>query len=991
MSEEQLQQLLEAGDAQNTLAFFRGMPEEQRRALAPQCLQWFNQIKGATVIQISPNTWQWNPIMPAAQVGVFATATLSEIKRLPSHVRPPMDLVCELLLDRRPAWSGAWLLTLLDDSHYWSHWPLLRKCIQNGLTEKPEDERYYLGMISGLVRRFDKQTSLQQLLLDDPALLEDEVWRLFEYEGGGENSLANFDRFGRGHKWADTLLALMRDGHLPRERLLQCTVEALERDFNHYRAKWFASFYDALEPTDEEQRQHAESLLHLLGCSAPNIVTWAFGRVQTFFKSGVYDPEALLSGIEPVLRARSQATVKKALKLIENVVKRAPQCRDLAASVASVALGHEDHAVQEAAFDFVEQYGSRDDSQLQDTIAAQAQLVSPSLRKRLAAWLPTAGSKPAIAEASAAPVGIANGTQLEPRLRQLFSIDALAANLELGRLEIPAASFDGTDIPRLDPQERLAPIEDIDELIDVCARVVEDGSLVDDAERAIDGLSRLCDVVPEDFDRRLGPILKRVTGLLKKGAVPFLGMGPEYDLCGLIYAWGRGIAIRARVENERLGPRFYFEIEGEKLDWWGRNLNKPIGMLSRRSMALAERLAVRQAAGLLSAPTHAGGWIDPAVLVDRANQWKGEPPGIPDICLALLRLAPDNRQAALKSLKKSTDEWKQAIRHALGGKSSVGKSAAIWAAAARARSPWADDPDVDAAFPDFGPDAGRVAEYQVGFKSVNEHLRLQISVTPALSQEVDQDCLTIAFHRLRDGDRNLQWELGGIAGRTVPAVRWTASIWPLGRESYFAGAADELGDNLDWWEAMWQNRVLLEPLLDSGTPLRQMGLLLLALGLAAKEPGEYGLATDTAIGAIEDGRLGSDNLGRILGALLPTGFIKPGRWEKTLADVGRASPVHGLIVQQALQSALAGDPQQMPRDFGKLLELLHELSIEIGQSITCEACRAFLSRMAGSGKAAKTAKALLALEPGSFETTGRPILEQALNQRIEAALARQSL
>ena len=163
-----------------------------------------------------------------------------------------------------------------------------------------------------------------------------------------------------------------------------------------------------------------------------------------------------------------------------------------------------------------------------------------------------------------------------------------------------------------------------------------------------------------------------------------------------------------------------------------------------------------------------------------------------------------------------------------------------------------------------------------------------------------------------------------------------------------------------------------------------MGLLLLSVALAAKEPGENGLATDIAIQAIEDGRLGSDNFGAMLAELLPTGLIKPGRWQKTFSEVARISPPHTLVVQQSLERCLCGAPDKMPRDFAKLLDLLKELSIETGQGITDERCRNFLAGIKGSGKAAKTAKALLALE-SSEPQLNRQLMLQTLNQRIAAA------
>jgi hypothetical protein len=210
-------------------------------------------------------------------------------------------------------------------------------------------------------------------------------------------------------------------------------------------------------------------------------------------------------------------------------------------------------------------------------------------------------------------------------------------------------------------------------------------------------------------------------------------------------------------------------------------------------------------------------------------------------------------------------------------------------------------------------------------------------------------------------------------------------IWPVARESCFAGAIQDCFENLDWSEAEWQNRTMLEPLLDPGMPLRYAGLLLLAGMLGAKEPGESGLSTDIAIRTIEDGRLGSDNLGAALAELLPSQLIKPGRWQKTLSEIARASAVHAVTVQIALQHCFVGKPASLPKDYSKLLELLHELSIELNLSVTLGSCREFLEKVGSAGKAGKLAKNLLALEVHSETPSALAILEAALEKRIAAA------
>jgi len=83
--------------------------------------------------------------------------------------------------------------------------------------------------------------------------------------------------------------------------------------------------------------------------------------------------------------------------------------------------------------------------------------------------------------------------------------------------------------------------------------------------------------------------------------------------------------------------------------------------------------------------------------------------------------------------------------------------------------------------------------------------------------------------------------------------------------------------------------------------------------------------------------------------------------------------------------ALCDTPKSMPRDYGKLLELLRELSIDLAQPVTEEPCRAFLGQIQGSGKAAKTAKALLALTPENAAQSGQRLMQQALAARLAAA------
>ncbi len=989
VNKDALQKLLDSGNAQKCLKFFHAMPEKTRREYFAVVKQFSNQVRKKQFIEDPPGTFRWNPLANVAQTAFFAVASGAEIKKAKRWGYPDDELAFAILTDRKPEWIDDWIESLLGESYYWNHWQLIRRLIVAGLAKKPQSPRYYLGMISGLNGRMNKR-SLVDDLQDAPDLLKDDIWKLFEYDGDGENSLANTERFECS--WIDAFLTLVKQGKLPRARLLESNIEALERDFNHYRAKWFFECFDRLEPTDKELKKFAERILGLLGATAPNVASWALGRADAWAKSVGFNTQVMCHAMEPILRARAKGTAITALKMLE---RQAAACAKEAPTVAATiatALAHESPDVQKEAFRMLEKVSSPEDATVRAVVEKFQPTLAASVRSRVTKWLSQGTNSEA---ASSATVAVAQQVKsgnrsankaatlptISKQIESLYSIDVLKKNLKDRTLSIPAAIFDGTDIPRLRLVQKLTPIESIEELIDTCASVIEDGSLVNDLERCIDGLVRLCNSKPDDFDHMAAPLLKRIRKLIKNGVSPLCGVDPANDVIGLFYTFCTGKLIEPVLKSGKL----QYEFEGEKSEEYSINFKKPIGFLSAHCLACARRIATGNACQLMSTPTHEGGWIDPLELAKRANAWTESAPDVRDVILAMLRLAPENRAAALKLLKDKPAEWSKAISYALGAeKVAIGKTPALWVAAARARSPWKDDPQIKKKHSGLGPDAAEAASVTIHFKSRKSGSYTfhdsGFAVQPAVPKSVDPMLVTVLMHASQSLAKEYSFEMGGFAGRTNGAVRWTAMVWPLARESYFAASADDCLDNIDWWEAQWQNRTMLEPLLDSGTPMRYAGILFLVGMLAAKEPGESGLATDIAIRAIEDGRIGSDNLGEALALLLPSGVIKPGRWLKTLGEVARASLVHAAVVQIALQHCFSNPAIELPKDSSKLLEMLYELSIELEIPVTHEPCRAWLASGVATGKSAKLAKSLLDL---NNSPDAHPAIEKILEQTIE--------
>jgi hypothetical protein len=969
LTAEALQAALEKGDEQACIDLFHGTTEEQRKTVAGPAQEWLKKQAANITIQTSPNTWERNPLLGAAQAAALAACSIGQLRKAGWRGIPGQEDAFRILSDRKPAWLDDWVAMALDLQV--GNWPLVRRLVREGLCQRPESDNYWLGMLAPHMTTLSRFLPVRDGLLADPGLL-DEIWKLFEIEGSGELSLSARDKYCKAeHSWEAALVQLAAEARLPRNRLLDASLAALSRDFAQFRAGWFSRFHEALQPTIAERAERTDRYLHLLASKIPPTVSFALNALEILDKAGKLNARTVTEQVGPALFARSKGTVRAALKLLERAAQAEPGLKPVAARQAVQALAHEAAEVQGAALDLIEQFSAPGDKELLQLLRDRHDGLAASQKPRLDAWLGGVEEPASPATKSVSPeleTLAEQARKIEPRLRMLAGLDHALAALKKGELP-PALDFDGVEIPCLAPDHALVPIKNLEELIDRFAAVLEDPAFPDEVECVLDGVSRLCGERPADFARRTGPLAKRARALLKRAwGGAFIGTGPQPDLCGLAIAWTTGEFPETPADQPR-APK----------------APTVLNFLSQRAGVIAMRARKGVPAPLLGAPTHRGGWIDPKTLVARSAQHPADEkdPDLLDQVQALLRLAPDGRAAALKQAAKIDGEFGASLRYALGGdEARIGPTAALWVAAARARAPLEDDLRVEKKHPGLGPGAGRRARYQCGLTTHEKWRFFHVTCQPVFPRRVALELPTVLLHvAFREKSKPFD---SPVDPMSVAAARWSGSVWPAGREPWFGSGAYLIGQNLDWWQAEWSNRAYLEPLADPDTPMRPMALLLLNLALAAKEPGESGLATDALIAAIDDGRLDGGKLGASMAELMPLELIKVARWAKTLREASRASPLHAFTIAAAIPHALRGDPAKAPRDLMALLDCLKELLLETGQALTDTEARAYLEAMKAGGKTAKLIRELLALQ----KQPRLELLQAAQARALAARLAR---
>ncbi len=982
MTVTDLQALLDAEDTEGCIAFFAKATETERRKLAKTAAARLKAVTAEVPARLIPifaysvddqiqrlfpeAAAKWGGLR-AAQVAVLATATLAELTKFGERCRPRVEDAFAVLSARRPEWIDGWVEMLLTASQAgrggWTPsngavWPIVRRLVREGLCARPQGAAYIHSMIVAGAASQSGRT-LREALLDDPGLLDDEVWEIFTTEPIASmlGALSSYPGSSEEHRWDMVLARFAGEGRISRTRLLEACLAALARDVQEAWSKSFITMHDTLRPTLDEQAERADRYLGLAASRNASTVTFALKVLTELDAAGRLESDLIVGGVGPALLARAKGTVRSALDLIDRAARRVPGFRARAAALAVDALAHESPEVHKAVLDLVERHGDRADAALRELLRARQDTVAASQRARLASWLGPEAVPAAATETTAAEVDdlLARASGLDPDLAERAGVAVALDVLKQDGGEVPAIELLETDVPRLDPERRIVPVTDLDELIGLFAAILEDPLQPDDLERVLDGVSRLCDRTPEDFAVRTGP-------------------------------------LRARADQpEQFVSNLLEPLRALALSWTGRqgrnvrlaSLNGYLaGIFARRVLALAGRAAQRQAAPLLSAPTHRGGWIDPRVLVERARFWESSTfrHDRLDASFALLRLAPDAgpRAEALRAAAELEGPFADALRYALGGESqAVGPDARLWIAAARARAPLEDDMLVEARHPGLGPDAGRAA---LCFLRPGPHTFTNwlgrsdeplIARKPPLPPAYQYDLPTVLLHDER---------ARGATGESC----WIATIWPLGHDSFFAaGAEGLLGRECMPTEAR-MFRPFLERLLDPDAPLRMMARLLLASALSSNQPELQGLGVDALIAAVDDGRLDGRLLGEAILRLQTEGLAKPSRVVKALGDAGRVSALHTRVVAQALQLVLAG-LSSPPKDLHVILELLKELLAETGGGLSSPAAT-YLRALKVSGKTAKLAKDLLGLAGGSDNALNRrAAVVRALAGRVERA------
>lgn len=707
-------------------------------------------------------------------------------------------------------------------------------------------------------------------------------------------------------------------GTVSRSRMLAAALRGLRRDFPPRSTLFFRRLIPALEPTVDELASLLDELLALLANDDVADVAFALDQLGTLAEAHRLPPQPLFEALEPALAVRVKKHALAAVKVAASVLDGNPGAGSLAMPVLIEALAHEKADVQKAVFALIQRHQSD---------------LRPADRERLREVL----------------------ADLDPGLRGAAAVmaadDVLDDAVVVDAVAVPGRQPIDPTAPRLAGVAALAPIESADELLDRIAAELEWPWHMEEWELLLDAVLRL---PVEAFDLHR---VREVVPWLDRPAVSGPYTGPMYF--GLPIQW----VLSSLCARLGLPP-----------DKNVRNLlgtGAPVDAVIVRAAEVLEQ--PRAYSGLLSAPTHTGGWIDPIVAVRRVATLTA--PALPvDLAQLVLRMAPDGREDALAAASELATPEGAVVAHALGADTEPpeqpGHLASAWLAARDARDP--------AAHRLSGYPPTEVVSVTARItRERHERWQAEVDRSDAAGRRTALWRPEVYAQPFPNGNPASLLELDDIwsaHGQPTPLKRWLPTVWPANREALYRIVTRRL-----WYQATEddsESGELLSLLLtDRREPVGSEAVLAIGMALGADDIKLRGLAVEVIIEAIANRRLDGVTLGQALGRILREhraldtpvlGYLNnaaavPARWTEPLADVARTSPLGAHDIQNAIESVFSGARPEDRRRLSGLLQLLRSLALDADAAVTNDGAREYLAAYSSGSAGGKAAREILGI------------------------------
>ena len=939
---------------------------------------------------------RWDKRNPVVEtnilLGLLGCGNASDVQRVPLwELGESRDHVVPILRARKPGWLSNWVNKRMEDEWPDLTWVEVRGLLKDGLIEKPTGNGYadlFIGAMRGYSRRGkEKYVPTSERLRKEPDLLDDEVWRLFEYENHAlttdweakyKDGPSNYETFPQA------LIRLVDSGDLDRKRMLSITLSSMHQEMKQNQLSAYGKLHAALKPTADEQAGHLQDYLDLLVSPVGPVISFAMKMIGQLDKAGALNAELFLDSVAPVFSHKTKGTASQALKITARFFEPDKGLAKKAGEVAVAAMGHPSPDVQAAAVALITANADKLDDATLETFERQIPFLSAKLQS-MAREVLGDSTETELAEAVSTDDIRAELSGVSPELLNLVGIDADDPLKMPAPMTAPALS-----LPGVADAEPLVPVQTRDELLELTAQLIENVDNPGQLEVLLDGIARLGLDKSGDFEKLAAPLVQRIEN----------GVPSSYGLCS---GWGNmSVAVADLVMSWLTGK--HYDSRGTR--YYNESPQQAFGV--SRIREITARLQSGIASAQVCLPSYSSGWLDPETFAARvAAIGEKETVGGYDLMLAMMRLGPGDQQAALETLNDSKWVLTKLARYALGGDADPGllerKNAHLWLAASLNRPvegelPKAISGKLPKALREL--DAHDDAQWRVVTEENQGYKWSRVRLAETSLHIIDRgspyfESLVDKAKKLADPDWELWPTLGlrmtsktrwyNVYSYTSPwAVHWQSLQQPSDTESFMAGAMRLLDLRSD--ENTSRDtpvHAFMFPLFDATREWKDLTHLAVALSALSRSSDTRGYAVDVLIPAIENGRANRQLFANTLSRLLAGGAYKINRFPEAMMPILDVSDLHKWWVG-ALVDDIVTQLDETPKGAHFLYEVALECLLPLGLSPSV-AMKERLAAHKGSSKMARLARELLALDGPSVDDPGEAVINAAVAARLEFA------
>ncbi|GAA5508667.1 DUF6493 family protein [Novipirellula caenicola] len=902
----------------------------------------------------------------------------------------------QIMADRRPEWVATWIdhVTQCDEDSVSAEMTAAFWCrlYQHGLIQTVKQDWIQHVFIQQLPDAFQSACQATQTVLRDVEAARNVIYELPRWPY--QLSVAK--------QWIPIIEWLAQANLLDHKAILAMFAETLHEPLNQTERNGCVILSKAIiKPIGKSNPKIISELqtnwIGLLADPQAAVAGFALEQLITLEKHGLVDAERAVPKIPAIFQLKPKGHALKAVQLLNRIASDNSH-RKQAIEGLCEAITHANKDVQSAGLEAIaERITPADESVIEKLQHCEA-MVAATLKPKLLQLIATRSlhSEPPSTNTVLDSQPLVDldelrqrATQFAPAIANRFQIDEALQSAAHNRWE-PCAPWQMTELCITNIRAPIEPIDSVETLIEAVSQAVEHCDCGDTPDRIVDAIIRLHADRNDHFDA--------MTDSLRSRACAHIFDRPNRGLVGGILgdAFSNLIAAWLGVPPE------------DEDDYMVIPERYPMGIFLRQ---LAARIRSGTTYPLLSTPTHQGGWIAPAIWVDRLRYIDLEQIDFieDDFTRSMLRIAPNGRDEAWRLASDSktplSPRFLKLAQFVLDMKTANTDLALddtwplqVWIVAIRARDPWVDLgdylPDGERAqVPDEIwqlPDVFQPANYQWSVVSVKDK-RYRRGLVPSSPMPKEQrsdapdeqnflsqilgdapleDNFEQLFQQMTTGQSHpfndagfYTAKLNQLHSYAAPAYiyPYLATHWPAKLTWYWAMASHALSQRVNSGPSVEEryDHYLL-PLLATDQSVDRMAARALWIATTSKDANAKSMAIEVWIAIIAEDRCNVETMTDAWRDILVGDWMKMNRIAECFAEVAAVSNQHALLIALLIESFLSthdidGD---LPRDTAKLLEILDECNERLGRSVG-ESSEVVLETIK-SGKAKSLPKSLLA-------------------------------